>query len=93
LWVAISLVSGLYSRFPAWVIGNASVLLLNALARTWLHRHLASFVETRFRLAHHVFVVLTLANALQRGLLTAVGIVKDSMQATEIPMLLASCGI
>lgn len=93
LWVAISLVSGLYGLFPGWVTVNSALLLVNALARTWLHRHLPDLVERRFRLAHNLFVALTLANALQWGLLTAVGIVDDSMQATEIPMLLASCGI
>ncbi len=93
LWVAISLVTGLYNLYPGWVIGNAAVLLLNALTRTWLHRRLPLMVETRFRLAHNLFVVLTLANALQWGLLTAIGIAQDPMRATEIPMLLASCGI
>ena len=93
LWIAITGVSGIYASHPVWVTANAIMLLVNALSRTWLHRHLPELVESRFRRVYRLFVGLTLINACQWGLLTAASIVDESMQAIEMPMLLAACGI
>jgi diguanylate cyclase (GGDEF)-like protein len=93
LWLVIGAVSGLVRSFPGWVLGNAAVMAVIALVRLRLNRNLPQLVRSHFPRAHNAFVVLTLFNALQWGLLTAASIEYAPFRIIETPMLLAACGI
>ncbi len=94
LWLFIGLLKGVApAHFTFWAI-NLALFFLTALGRCCFNRMLGTLAQNHFGIAKSCFVVVSLAQPLHWGLLTALTFADAAHYGViQVPMLLVGCGI